>query len=171
MAAKRLWSSLSPAYRKRLAASGVTAREYNRGVIPAGKRTKARGHAKTPEHPERAAKQPERYPEYVTKRKLPRSDPRYLRDEMHRIGKRIERVGGAEAAGIDKIILAAIPPEERENFIHGWNDAHDDYEKKLKAAGSFIAYGQNGGSAYGRKRLDIIESSHPAYPRALGFYH
>lgn len=57
MAAKP-WGELSPAYRKRLERAGVK---------PGQSRAAARGHGKTPEHPERAEKHPERYPDYVQK--------------------------------------------------------------------------------------------------------
>jgi hypothetical protein len=65
--AKRLWSSLSPAYKKRLASHGVTARSYNSGkakdIIK-----EARGHKTTPERPKQAFRNPDQYPGYLRKR-------------------------------------------------------------------------------------------------------
>jgi hypothetical protein len=58
------WDALSSAYRKRLERSGITRERYLSGDPLTG----ARGHAKTPEHPERAYRKPGKYPEYVQKR-------------------------------------------------------------------------------------------------------
>lgn len=62
--ARKPWGELSPAYHRRMEANGLTARNWD---TPAGAklRTKARGHAKTPERPERAIKNPGRYREYL----------------------------------------------------------------------------------------------------------
>lgn len=69
MAQPRLWSSLSPAYRKRLRRAGVTPQRYNaiqrtgnKGALKA-----ARGHAETPERPSRVATAPHRYQAYVAR--------------------------------------------------------------------------------------------------------
>ncbi len=64
----KAWGTLSPSYKKRLERHGITARNYN---TPKGAeiRAKARGHGKTPERPERAAKNPDKYPEYLESRK------------------------------------------------------------------------------------------------------
>jgi hypothetical protein len=64
VAAARNWESLSAAYRERLSRSGITKVAYESGAPV----TAARGHAKTPERPSRAAKNPDRYPEYTRKR-------------------------------------------------------------------------------------------------------
>lgn len=66
MAARRVWSALSNAYRTRLARGGVTKKMYESGA-PLGK---ARGHEKTPEHPEDVVRNPSRYPEYMQKSAL-----------------------------------------------------------------------------------------------------
>jgi len=63
--ARRSWDSLSADYRARLTRNGVTPGDYSSGVSL----SHARGHAKTPEHPVRAQRNPQRYPEYVAKRK------------------------------------------------------------------------------------------------------
>lgn len=65
--ARRAWDTLSESYRKRLKGAGVTRRQYESGKSLA----KARGHARTPEHPERARKHPEKYREYIKKRQRP----------------------------------------------------------------------------------------------------
>ena len=62
--ARSSWESLSPAYRARLERGGITRQDYLSGVSLSG----ARGHAKTPERPERAEKHPERYREYLGER-------------------------------------------------------------------------------------------------------
>lgn len=64
MARQRSWESLSPAYRERLSRNGISKAAYETGSPV----TAARGHAKTPERPERAAKNPQRYPEYIQKK-------------------------------------------------------------------------------------------------------
>ncbi len=56
----RNWANLSPTYRGRLERAGVTKAYYEGG----GKLGKARGHAHTPEHPEEAERNPEKYPKY-----------------------------------------------------------------------------------------------------------
>jgi hypothetical protein len=64
--ANRNWDALSGAYRRRLEKAGVTRKAYESGSSLA----KARGHARTPERPERA-EQPrnkEKYKEYRQRR-------------------------------------------------------------------------------------------------------
>ncbi len=62
--ARQTWNLLSANYRQRLEKAGINKQSYEQGVSLA----KARGHAKTPEHPERAFKQPAKYPEYIRRR-------------------------------------------------------------------------------------------------------
>jgi hypothetical protein len=71
---RKLWSKLRPATQKRklafyrrqgLSDSQIKSR-YNRGTL--GPQSAARGHARTPERPERASRQPARYREYLAKR-------------------------------------------------------------------------------------------------------
>jgi hypothetical protein len=58
---RRGWDDLSPAYRGRLVAGGVTADAYSRG----GSLTAARGHLATPERPAQAVAAPGRFGDYV----------------------------------------------------------------------------------------------------------
>lgn len=83
MAARKAWRELSAAYRKRLERKGVTAKNYN---TPKGAalRQAARGHGKTPEHPERARKQPAKYREYISRRT----------DDLRQVIARKERLFG-----------------------------------------------------------------------------
>jgi len=66
------WSNLTPAYRNRVSKSfpSLSKRQvrerYNRGTL--GPLQAARGHARTPERPERAQRHPEIYREYIEKR-------------------------------------------------------------------------------------------------------
>lgn len=62
--ARKSWSQLSPNVRKRYQSHGIGPREHARGVSL----TAARGHAKTPERPERAARNPSKYPDYIANR-------------------------------------------------------------------------------------------------------
>jgi hypothetical protein len=73
---RKLWSALKPATQKRklsyygkqgLSPAQVRSR-YNSGSL--GSQTASRGHAKTPERPSRARKNPERYREYLDKRRF-----------------------------------------------------------------------------------------------------
>lgn len=57
----RNWESLSPDYRGRLERKGISRSEYESGASLAG----ARGHAATPERPERAEQHPEKYEAYL----------------------------------------------------------------------------------------------------------
>src|ERR1700678_3108251 len=64
MAGRRDWDALSAGYRKRLKSAGITRCQYESGVSL----EKARGHARTPEHPERSSKNPTRYAAYEAKK-------------------------------------------------------------------------------------------------------
>lgn len=57
------WDGLKPATRRRYERNGVTRASYVRGDSLSA----ARGHARTPERPERAAKHPERYTAYLNR--------------------------------------------------------------------------------------------------------
>lgn len=61
---KRPWDSLSVAYQRRLLRAGIGQASYESGASLAA----ARGHAATPEHPERAVKRPELFPGYLTRK-------------------------------------------------------------------------------------------------------
>lgn len=61
MARRRVWNSLSSDYRTRLLRKGITQEAYEAGASLKA----ARGHAETPEHPEEAAKNPQKYKKYV----------------------------------------------------------------------------------------------------------
>lgn len=62
--ARREWEQLSSAYRARLTRAGITSDVYNAG----GSLKAARGHATTPERPERAFRHPDLYSEYLRRR-------------------------------------------------------------------------------------------------------
>lgn len=59
------WDSLSAGVRARYERAGVTRGEYESGVSLAA----ARGHGRTPERPERAAKQPDSYRGYLQRKR------------------------------------------------------------------------------------------------------
>lgn len=89
--ARRSWESLSPAYRQRLQRNGISPAQYRAGESL----SKARGHAKTPERPARASKNPEKYPEYIEKRSYAKPRP-LIRDELEqRVMARKRRLWGA----------------------------------------------------------------------------
>lgn len=58
------WDHLSPAYRSRLERGGITRQDYQSGASLES----VRGHAKTPERPERAEKNPQKYKDYLAQR-------------------------------------------------------------------------------------------------------
>jgi len=148
MAKSRSWQALSASYRSRLERGGITRAAYESGASV----TAARGHARTPERPERAAKRPADYPEYIqrtNKRKGTGSDDA-LRRQLKKLGDRY---------GISDI-LSQVKPSERASFLAGWKIANAEW----KANGS-------SGNSYGRRRLDDITESNPDAEKALGFYH
>jgi hypothetical protein len=61
---KRNWGSLSPAYQRRLSRGGITPEAYNAGASLKS----ARGHAKTPEHPSEAFRNPDRFGKYLRRK-------------------------------------------------------------------------------------------------------
>lgn len=61
---RKSWESLSPSYRSRLERSGISAESYSQGVSLKA----ARGHATTPERPERAFRHPDVYGQYLRRR-------------------------------------------------------------------------------------------------------
>lgn len=65
----KLWDNLSSAYRARLSRAGITKRDYesNSPELRARRRA-ARGHATTPERPERAQRNPAKYATYLATR-------------------------------------------------------------------------------------------------------
>lgn len=64
MAARKGWSELSPAYRQRLQRGGITEKQYTSGVPL----SKARGHAKTPEHGIKdVIRRPAKFREYLNR--------------------------------------------------------------------------------------------------------
>ena len=62
--AQKAWKDLSPEYKARLKRHGITARNRNTKASKA-KISAIRGHAATPERPERAVKNPQRYSTYL----------------------------------------------------------------------------------------------------------
>jgi len=63
------WENLSTDYRARLQRAGITKRDYeSRSPELMAKRQAARGHKNTPEHPERAARNPDKFGIYIQTR-------------------------------------------------------------------------------------------------------
>lgn len=60
------WDNLSQNYRDRLSRAGITKSGYESGSQSV---TGARGHAKTPEHPQDVYKNKEKYRDYIEKKK------------------------------------------------------------------------------------------------------
>lgn len=65
MAERKPWASLSPEYRDRLARKGITPQMHAAGESIRA----ARGHARTPEHPAEAERNPEKFKDYFGERR------------------------------------------------------------------------------------------------------
>lgn len=88
---RKTWSKLAPSTQRRyrrywekrgLSQSQIRDR-YNRGTLPL---TEARGHAATPERPERALRQPTKYEQYIRRREERQQAPlvaRGVRDKAY----------------------------------------------------------------------------------------
>lgn len=98
------WDALSAPYRRRLARAGITRARYLSGERLTG----ARGHAKTPERPERAVRHPERYPEYVQKREQVTVNTNAVVAHVRKL-----LVDAAYAGRIDRLDLFAVEEQVR----------------------------------------------------------
>lgn len=153
MAKERNWQSLSPAYRARLQRGGITRRQYERGASL----SKARGHSKTPERPERAKRNPARYPDYAVREAVREQARKGMSDSGMR--KWLKRYG--DAHGIDDI-LSVIKPADRASFIEGWKIANQESYR--------------GVSSFARMRMDSIIAEYEDeaglfQAKLLSYYH
>lgn len=64
---RKAWSELSPSYQSRMKKHGLNGRNWS-SKKGAELRKAARGHARTPERPTQAERNPAKYPEYVSRR-------------------------------------------------------------------------------------------------------
>lgn len=80
--ARKGWDQLSNNYRDRLTKAGVTREQYNTG----GSLEKARGHERTPEHPERAESQPDKYRDYLNRANALVNDIQRLKRDIFQAG-------------------------------------------------------------------------------------
>lgn len=94
------WEALSPDYRARLESHGYTLSDYLNGVS----REAARGHFKTPEHPNRAHRNPSRYSEYAERKRTRITETR--QSVSDRIIAEYRRMAGSGA--IDKLDVATV---------------------------------------------------------------
>lgn len=104
------WDQLTPAYRKRLGNAGISARDYNNGASL----TRARGHATTPERPERATRNPAKYGDYLERhpdRRPPGQGGPV--DRVARLATRIRLASPEEAAGSVRRSIRALTEYER----------------------------------------------------------
>lgn len=151
MAKRRDWEALSESYRRRLERGGITRSAYESGASLSA----ARGHAKTPEKPERVAKNPGKYADYTKRKAAPktRSDSDRLARKTKAIGKRYDIPD----------ILTFVKPSERADFVSGWEIANSEY----RVNGNKVS----ANNMFGRSRLDILEQENPEAPKAIGYYH
>ena len=153
VAKPRNWQALTPTYRKRLERGGITRSDYESG----SKVTSARGHARTPERPERAAKNPARYPTYLANRKAEDGKtPSALLRQLAKFATRVDLDYG--------YVRDTISPSERANFLAGWQVAHAQYLQAHRVTGAPE-------TAWARGRMDAVATFYPGSPRELGFYH
>jgi hypothetical protein len=133
----RNWNALSGAYRRRLEKAGVTRKAYESG----GSLAKARGHAKTPERPERA-EQPrnrERYKEYRQKRstlirkvnakkdELFGHSPKYRPGKSHELSETGPSSGGKPPSIQNLRKFLDLSYEEFESDYAEWWDDIDEW--------------------------------------------
>jgi hypothetical protein len=78
MARNRNWDSLSPSYRSRLARSGISRGDYESGASLES----ARGHKSTPEHPERAESNAQRYSDYLRNRNRVITEIQQIKEQL-----------------------------------------------------------------------------------------
>ena len=87
----RNWDNLSPKYRERLSRSGITKSQYESGASL----SKARGHAQTPEHPNRANSKPEyaRYRNRKAMKQIKERVSKSIRDRVEEYASKSSRTG------------------------------------------------------------------------------
>ena len=150
MASRRSWQSLSPAYRRRLERGGITAATYGKVSASA-----ARGHARTPERPSRAAKNPLRYPQYIAKR------PGFKPVTRRQFDKVFERIDPLEQLSRDDY-WNAMPPIVRRQWVD-WQDA---------AHNAYIDAGGETAPGYITQSWEIMtDVEHPEWDERLFWYH
>lgn len=142
MAAKRRsvaqWNALSPAYRKRLERSGISREQYLRG----NKLSAARGHRSTPERPARAAKNPARYKDYLT-----------------RLYQRFSRE--TQSVGLEaKPLWQAMSPDTAKTWTEEHEKVRTDYQTGTVDLGRW-------GAAFGA----LTDLHGDSFPEALFWYH
>lgn len=107
---RKAWGSLSTAYRTRLGRAGISQRDYESGAPL----TKARGHANTPERPQRATKNPAKYRDYLERHPERRPPPQGGPiDRVSRLATRIRLASPTEAAGAIRRSIRALTEYER----------------------------------------------------------
>lgn len=142
------WQSLSDDYRNRLERKGYTLTRYLQGEnLSAG-----RGHAKTPERPERALKNPGHYPEYIAKHapELGPSEPTGTQFDLVWRHVRSMFIDALNAGTIDRVDLQLVkerisrltPPQQAILLTY-------DIEKWQAAAQSQVRKGKRIGAAGG----------------------
>lgn len=75
---RKTWGELSGPYRSRLERGGITRKAYESGAALSG----ARGHARTPERPERAYTSQARYKDYLDRRAVLEREVIALKKEL-----------------------------------------------------------------------------------------
>jgi hypothetical protein len=154
MAGKRIgWDNLSANQRKRYISKGITKRDYDSGVsLKAG-----RGHATTPERPERAARKPQDYPEYQ-KRQAQRKAKAAASGDARKLREQVKKIARRNGLNPSELLEAIKSQDARAKFVIGWQIANSEYE----------AFGS---SSWGRQRLDDYEQAFPELEKAIGYYH
>lgn len=113
MAARKAWGTLSATYRRRLERGGITKAAYERGESLA----KARGHGQTPERPERAERQPDKYTKYIERRRTLERQVAEKKAELFRGSKKYDRRRSEKAIHSGPVSGAPAPLAKMERFL------------------------------------------------------
>jgi hypothetical protein len=120
----KTWDELKPDYRARLRSHGITKRDYETNSAKLRSQRQAiRGHGKTPEHPERAAKNPTKFAVYIaTRRDL---EQQVIQRKLRLFGDRIRVHSGRSKANVAKYRptvtnmrrFLAVPERQIDDFL------------------------------------------------------
>jgi len=135
MANRRVWSALSQSYQTRLLRNGITQQAYESGASV----TAARGHKETPEHPEDAIRNPDKYKNYRKRLKA-------LQQEVNR---RKEEIWGNRHKWNDRRakenVLRGTPPDFKKPGIKALKKAMEASDEQWEVYVAQTGHGEDSG--------------------------
>lgn len=137
------WQSLSGSYRSRLERAGISQSDYIRGIPLSG----ARGHARTPERPATAERNPGRYQQYLSNRNslvnkiqglkanLFSGRPKWNAQHSRKSIESDPSTGKPRSIASLRKILAKLEEHDnsRDPFWERWDDVFDELEDDIDA--------------------------------------